>query len=62
VRRQSRLVRVQLVMLDVLAEGREYHLQFNLPAEMDEAYRPVAMEMLNSFEPIQAVPGDEATL
>lgn len=61
-RRTSRLTRETVHALDVIAGGCEYHLQFSMPSDLDANYRAVAQAMLDSFEPIQAVAGDEAAL
>lgn len=62
VRRVIHLHRETVFMLDVLGEGREYHLQCGVPADIAESHRPVVDAMLETFEPIKAVGGDEATL
>jgi hypothetical protein len=62
VRRFSRLNRETLHMLDVIASGREYHLQLSVPSELSDTYLAVIQDMLGSFAPIEAVAGDEASL
>ncbi|MFH0909179.1 MAG: hypothetical protein V1929_10485 [bacterium] len=62
VRRVIHLNRETVFMLDVLAEGREYHVQYSVPSDIAESHRPVVEAMLESFEPVKAVSGDEATL
>jgi hypothetical protein len=60
--RTARLTRMAMRTLDVLAGGREYHLQAYVPSDIFDTYLPAVNAMLESFMPSQAVSGDETTL
>jgi hypothetical protein len=51
VRRQARLPRIVLRSLDVLAGGKEYHLQFKVPSDIYDLYQPAVDAMLDTFAP-----------
>ena len=61
-RRCAQLSRVTIHTLDVLAEGNEYHLQVKVPSDIDAACTPIVDALLATFEPVQAIRGDETTL
>ena len=51
VRRQARLTRLVIQSLDVLAGGKEYHLQFKVPSDIYDVYQPAVDAMLDTFAP-----------
>lgn len=56
IRRVIHLHRETVFMLDVLAEGREYHLQCGVPVDIEASHRPVVEAMLETFEPVKTKP------
>jgi hypothetical protein len=60
VKRSAQLFKTKLLMLDFVTGDLAHHVQFSMPPELYDEYEPVFLRLMQTYEPGQILPAQEA--